>query len=89
MIGASVIGVLPMGGGSVGAIGGRPHASDASTGQLDLTYFITQNFSLNLIAATTRHDIEARDGAIGTVDLGRVNATADLDPWIVGVRSRS
>lgn len=72
MIGASVIGVLPMSGGSVDAIGGTPHASDAWTGQLDLTYFVTQNFSLNLIAATTRHDIEVRDSAIGTVDLGRV-----------------
>lgn len=73
LIGASVIGVLPSNnGGSVDLIGGRPHASNSFTPQLDFTYFVSQNFSLNLIAATTRHDIEARNTAIGTVDLGRV-----------------
>ena len=73
MIGASVIGVVPMNdGGSVSAIGGEPHASNAVTGQLDFTYFFTPNFSVNLIAATTRHDLEARGTALGTVDLGHV-----------------
>lgn len=72
MIGASVIGVLPMSGGNVDTIGGSPHASDAWTGQLDFTYFITQNFSLNLIAATTQHDLEVRNSSLGTVDLGHV-----------------
>lgn len=72
MIGASVIGVLPSNGGSVDTIGGTPHASNSFTGQLDFTYFVTNNISLNLIAATTRHDVEARNTALGTVDLGRV-----------------
>ncbi|MBR0672983.1 OmpW/AlkL family protein [Neoroseomonas soli] len=73
MIGASVIGVVPMNdGGSVDAIGGEPHAGNAVTGQLDFSYFFTPNFAVNLIAATTRHDLEARGTAIGTVDLGHV-----------------
>lgn len=72
MIGASVIGVVPNDGGSVDLIGGTPSASNAVTGQLDFTYFVTQNFALNLIAATTRHDLEVRNSAIGTVDLGHV-----------------
>lgn len=72
LIGLGVIGVVPMNGGSVDVIGGEPDASNAVTGQLDFTYFLTQNFSLNLIAATTRHDLEARNTAIGTVDLGHV-----------------
>lgn len=72
MIGASVIGVLPTNGGSVDVIGGSPHASNSFTGQLDFTYFFTPNIALNLIAATTRHDIEARNTALGTVDLGHV-----------------
>lgn len=59
-------------GGSVDVIGGTPEASEAWAGQLDLTYFITQNFSLNLIAATTRHDVEVRGSSLGDVDLGRV-----------------
>ena len=70
MIGASVIAVAPQDGGSVDLIGGTPSASTAWTGQLDFTYFITQNIALNLIAATTRHDLEVRNSAIGTVDLG-------------------
>jgi outer membrane protein len=73
VIGLSVIGVMPMNdGGSVDVIGGRPDVGNAVTGQLDFSYFITQNFSLNLIAATTRHDLEARNTALGTVDLGHV-----------------
>ena len=53
-------------------IGGTPDASNSATAQLDLTYFVTPNFALNLIAATTRHELEVRNSAIGTVDLGRV-----------------
>jgi len=72
MLGASVIGVLPQDGGRVSAIGGRPSASNTATPQLDLTYFMTPQLSLNLIAATSRHDVEVRGSAIGDVDLGRV-----------------
>lgn len=72
VIGLSVIGVVPRDAGSVDLIGGTPNASDAITGQLDFTYFFTPNFSANLIAATTRHDLEVTGSALGTVDLGRV-----------------
>lgn len=70
MLGLSAIGVLPTNGGST-SIGGSPHADAAYTAQLDFTYFLTPNISLNLIAATTKHDVEVRNvpGA-GTVDLG-------------------
>jgi outer membrane protein len=72
VLGLSLIGVLPMERGSVDVIGGTPSASFAATPQLDLTYFFTPNLSLNLIAATTRHDVEVTGSALGTVDLGRV-----------------
>ncbi|MBX6376053.1 MAG: OmpW family protein [Acetobacteraceae bacterium] len=72
VLGLGVIGVLPESAGSVGMIGGTPDASNSATAQLDLTYFVTPNFALNLIAATTRHELEVRNSAIGTVDLGRV-----------------
>ncbi|PZW41031.1 outer membrane protein [Humitalea rosea] len=72
MIGASVIGLLPMNGGHVSMIDGTPNVSDSVTGQLDFTYFVRNDISLNLIAATTRHDVEVRGSALGTVDLGRV-----------------
>jgi outer membrane protein len=72
VIGLSVIGVLPMDSGSVDLIGGTPSASFAVTPQLDFTYFFTPNLAVNLIAATTRHDLEVTGSALGTVDLGRV-----------------
>lgn len=72
MIGLSVIGVVPNDGGHVDVIGGTPTVSNAVTGQLDFTYFFTPNLSANLIAATTRHDLEVSGSALGLVDLGHV-----------------
>jgi outer membrane protein len=72
MIGFSVIGVLPRDSGSVDLIGGTPSASFAVAPQLDFTYFFTPNLAVNLIAATTRHELEVTGSALGTVDLGRV-----------------
>lgn len=71
-LGAGLIVVAPQSGGNVSLIGGSPHASTAVTPQLDLTYFVTPQLSLNLIAATSPHDLSVRDSAIGRVDLGRV-----------------
>ncbi len=74
VIGASIIGLIPQNGvgGDVSLIGGHPYASSAITGQLDFSYFITNNFAVNLIAATTKHDLSARNTALGNVDLGNV-----------------
>ncbi len=74
VIGASVIGVIPQNGsgGDVSAIGGHPHADSAITGQLDFSYFLTPNFAVNLIAATTNHDLSVRNSSLGTVELGDV-----------------
>lgn len=72
VIGASIIGVVPMNGGSVDIIGGTPDVSNSVTGQLDFSYFFTPNFAVNLIAATTRHDAEVSGSALGVVDLGHV-----------------
>ncbi|MFC4169277.1 OmpW/AlkL family protein [Teichococcus aestuarii] len=72
VVGFGAIGVLPQNGGRVDAIGGKPEASDTLTPQLDLTYFLTSNLSLNLIAATSRHDVTVKGSALGDVDLGRV-----------------
>ncbi|WP_241665451.1 OmpW/AlkL family protein [Teichococcus oryzae] len=72
LLGFGLIGVLPEKGGRVDAIGGKPEASDTVTPQLDLTYFVTPRLSLNLIAATSRHDVKVGGSALGEVDLGRV-----------------
>jgi len=72
LIGLGAIGVLPQGGGSVGLIGGRPEASNSASPQLDFTYFIFPQMALNLIAASTQHDISVQDSALGNVKLGHV-----------------
>lgn len=88
LIGASVLGVLPTNNGGgitgpsqsvpLGAVTGSVSASNYWTGQLDFTYFVTNNISLNLIAATTRHNLSATNvattatGNVGAVDLGSV-----------------
>lgn len=71
VLGLGVIGVLPQSGGNT-TIGGTPEASDAATPQLDLTYFFTPNLAVNVIAATSRHDVSVQNTAIGNVELGRV-----------------
>ncbi|MBO1073859.1 OmpW/AlkL family protein [Roseomonas marmotae] len=72
VLGFSAIGVLPEKGGRVDAIGGKPDAGNSYVPQLDLTWFASPYMSLNLIAATTRHDLKVRGSAIGDVDLGHV-----------------
>ncbi|MGG5808863.1 OmpW/AlkL family protein [Falsiroseomonas sp. CW058] len=71
VLGAGIIGVFPRNAGST-TIGGTPHPSDTATPQLDLTYFLSPNFAVNVIAATTRHDVTVRGTAVGDVGLGRV-----------------
>ena len=72
VVGFGAIGVLPSNGGHVDAIGGRPQASNSASPQLDLTYFMVPNVSLNLIAASTRHDVSVRGSALGNLNLGHV-----------------
>ena len=72
VVGLGVIGVLPANGGTVSTIGGTPHASNAATPQLDVSYFLLPNVALNLIAATSEHDLSVRGSALGDIKLGHV-----------------
>jgi len=72
VVGLGAIGVLPTNGGNVSVIGGQPTASNSASPQLDFTYFLRPNIALNLIAATTRHDVTVQNSAIGNVRLGHV-----------------
>lgn len=72
LIGLSAIGLVPQNGGTVSVIGGTAEASSSATAQLDFTYFFTPWLSANLIAATTRHDLEVVGSVVGDVPLGRV-----------------
>lgn len=71
---ARAIGVLPDDGGHT-AIGGSPDVDNAYVPEVDLTYFLTQNIALELIAATSNHDVKLKGSALGDLDLG--------DTWIL------
>ncbi len=56
-------------------IGGKVTSiSDSFVPELDFSYFVTPNWSAELILATSRHSVKATGTALGTVNLGKVNA---------------
>lgn len=54
------------------AIGGDASISTAVVPEFDISYFFDENWSLELILATTKHDVEAVGTAAGDIDLGHV-----------------
>ena len=54
------------------AIGGDASISTAFVPELDISYFFDENWSLELILATTKHDVEAVNTDVGDIDLGHV-----------------
>ncbi|PWL38457.1 OmpW family protein [Flagellimonas aquimarina] len=53
-------------------IGGDASISTAFVPELDISYFFNENWSLELILATAKHDVEAVGTAAGDIDLGHV-----------------
>ncbi|GAB0117044.1 OmpW/AlkL family protein [Acidisoma sp. 7E03] len=67
----SVIGVIPETfSSSISPIGGQVNASGGVSPELTGTYFVTPNWAVQLIAASTNHKISAGDTALGHVDVG-------------------
>jgi outer membrane protein len=67
------IGVVPTERGDIKTAGGTDTTLNTSLGnayvpEVDVSYFLTENIALELIAATTKHDVDASDGT----DLGSV-----------------
>ncbi|HVJ55327.1 MAG TPA: OmpW family outer membrane protein [Aliidongia sp.] len=62
--------VIPEVSSTISAIGGHADVSTTEVPEIDGTYFLTQNWALELIAAVAQHDVHARNTAIGDVDLG-------------------
>ena len=54
------------------SIGGEARVDSAIMPELDITYFWTENFSTELILATTKHNVSARGTALGDLSLGDV-----------------
>ncbi len=66
------IAVLPDVSSTISTIGGKVQATNAIVPEVDFSYFLTDQFALELIAATTRHGVKATGTAAGTVNLGSV-----------------
>lgn len=57
---------------TVEVIGGEADASNEYVPEIDFSYFVTDNIALELIAATTNHDMKVENSTLGDVDLGSV-----------------
>jgi outer membrane protein len=68
MVRLRAIGMLPDESAST-SIGGDVNVSNDWVPEIDFTYFVTDNIALELIAATTKHDVSHTAG----IDLGEVN----------------
>lgn len=67
MIRARGIGVFPLNSSSsISVIGGHVDATNTGAPEVDFSYFLTDNIAVELIAATTRHDISAVNSALGS-----------------------
>lgn len=66
------IGVIPADNADIDPIGGDTELSNTGMPEVDFTYFVTDNIAFELIAATTHHEVSAKDTAAGEIDLGDV-----------------
>lgn len=67
-----LIGLLPDESSTVTVIGGDVDASNAWTGEVDFTYFLTDSIAAELIAATTKHRMAVKGASGGDTGLGDV-----------------
>ncbi len=70
MVRGRLIGVVPLDSTSSTSIGGKVSTNAGFMPELDLSYFLTDNIALELIASTTRHNIKAKGTALGDVKVG-------------------
>ncbi len=57
---------------TIQGIGGNVDISTTIVPELDITYFFNENWSAELILATTKHDVKAVGTSVGDIDLGDV-----------------
>jgi outer membrane protein len=79
MIRLRAIDLIPEDNASKTSIGGRVSTSSQPSPELDFSYFLTDNIAAELITATTRHSMKAKNTAAGTIDVG---ATWVLPPTV-------
>jgi outer membrane protein len=71
MVRLRAIGVIPEdNSSSISVIGGHVSATAQAAPEVDFSYFLTDHFAFELIAASTRHTISAQGTAAGSFDVG-------------------
>lgn len=70
MVRLRAIGIIPEDNSSSTSIGGHVNTSAQAAPEADLSYFFTDNIAAEVIAATTRHSLQANGTAVGSVDVG-------------------
>jgi outer membrane protein len=66
---------------SISVIGGKVETSNTPAPEVDFSYFVTDNVALELIAATTKHDLYAVNSALG--GRTKVGSTWVLPPTLL------
>ena len=75
--------VAPSESANIGIIGGDAEISTAFVPELDFTYFFTENWSAELILATTNHDVNTKASNLSAIDLP-ASLDVDLgDVWLL------
>jgi len=71
MVRARLIDVMPQNStSSISVIGGNVKTTDSITPEVDFSYFLTDNWALELIAATTKHTISGSGTTLGNPKVG-------------------
>ncbi len=73
MVRTRALAVMPDVSGSPSVIGGDVRINTQSVPELDFTYFFKKNFAMELILATTTHQVGVKNSALDNVDLGSVS----------------
>lgn len=66
------IDVIPVESSKITVINGEANADNAIVPELDFSYFFTDNIGVELILATTKHNVVAENTDLGTVPLGSI-----------------
>ena len=66
------VGVIPAEKSSISPIGGTVEVTNTFVPEIDFSYFFNDNFSAELILATTKHKMRAVNTAVGEVNVGSV-----------------
>lgn len=73
MVRARLLGVVPDDDSStITVVGGKAQVDDAITGDVDFSYFFSDNIAAELTLAVAEHDVKAKNTIVGDVDLGDV-----------------